>query len=99
MNSDKIRCPFCKKELLRDVTICKGCGAERRDDEFSQEGKILIYAVVALSLLVGVIGQSVFLMVCAFFVFFILLAVFGHQYMFVPKTKWRPSKKKLRSFF
>lgn len=98
MSQDKILCPFCRTELSRVVTVCNGCGAERRDDEFSQEGKIVVYLIVAISLLIGWVSQNLILFFFTFVFLFALLGIFGRRIMFVPKTRWRPSSKKIKEY-
>lgn len=91
--SMKIICPFCKIPLSPLVTICSGCGAERRDDELSQIGRLIVFVSIGVSLMIGAISQSLVWLVVSFLVLFTIFGVFCRPIMFISKLEWRVGRK------
>lgn len=93
-SSIKVMCPFCQIQLSPVVTVCKGCGAERRDDELSQIGWFIIFICIGTALMVGAISQSLIWFVLSFLVLFAVFGIFCRSMMFVSKLEWRVGRKK-----
>ena len=91
--SMKVICPFCQTKLSPVVTICNGCGAERRDDELSQIGRFIIFICIGIALMIGAITQSLIWLVVSFLVSFVIVGLFCRKVMFISKLEWRAGRK------
>ena len=91
--SMKIICPFCKIPLSPLVTVCRECGAERRDDELSQIGRFIIFICIGIALMVGAVTQSLIWFVVSFLIPFAIFGLFCRKVMFVSKLEWRAGRK------
>ena len=90
----KTICPFCGEKLAAEVTKCNDCGAERRDDELSQFGLLIIFISICSAVMVGVVSQSFISFIVSFLLLFIVFGLCFRSMMFTSKREWRMGSKK-----